>query len=617
MHLSKRPFFSIISVSYKDAWALTKTARSAFRQKHSNFEYIIIDGNSNDGTRDLTDFWRANGLVDKSIHEPDTGVYDAMNKGIDLAEGEYTCFLNSGDIFSADDILLRAEQQLAQGSFDGCLAWGELNGKVWGSWHAGEAFKMSSLGFCHQALFVRTSLLDECRFDDRKFKTDSDTLQLGRLYKNGARIPLIQEVWAIRGGEPGISANLDRTRTSILDTLGSEYPNLTEEIASDLLEFRRTCKRSTTIISLLNSGDEKTRQHLALMVLDTLFQKPSKALSQDQIHQLLSLCKQVLGNNWKTEFDNLISAQTTRAEIMMESRNRKDELKTQIGEFATQESKRFERMGAVGKMENPHKFSIALTSFPARISTLHFVIRSLVEQTVKADSINLFLGRDEIPNHDWLPSQLREFEAAGLVIHFVDKTCHQYDKFLHQPGLNEESSYVIVDDDVIYKPHSMQRLVEGHSKHPHAIIGNRCHLMAVNEAGAIGPYSDWERESQCPQPSFRLIPTGAGGVLYPPGFFTHPSVTDVRLILKYAPYADDIWLKFNALAMQKPTFATDLSSGAEWYHRYTPTMRAGTLMAENVSLGLNDMQIKQCEQWLTARNPNWRTLLTAQKLEVI
>ncbi|MEL6827047.1 MAG: hypothetical protein AAFN91_12425, partial [Pseudomonadota bacterium] len=240
----------------------------------------------------------------------------------------------------------------------------------------------------------------------------------------------------------------------------------------------------------------------------------------------------------------------------------------------------------------------------------------LVEQTTKPISINLFLGRDEIPNNNWLPSQLREFESVGLKVHFVDKTAHQYDKFLHQSGLNHDAAYVIVDDDVIYHPHSMEKLVEGHERYPDSVIGNRCHLIGMNGDGTIAPYASWEREVKSNQPSFALIPTGAGGVLYPPGFFSKASVMSPQQILRHAPYADDIWLKFNALAMGKPTYATDLSSGANWYHRYTPTMRVGTLMAENVSLGLNDMQIKQCADWLSERDPNWRNLFLDDTLEM-
>ena len=71
---------SIITVTYKDAWAFTKTARSLFCQEYNDFEYIVIDGDSNDGTQALVNFWKDQNLIDKSICEPDKGVYEAMTQ---------------------------------------------------------------------------------------------------------------------------------------------------------------------------------------------------------------------------------------------------------------------------------------------------------------------------------------------------------------------------------------------------------------------------------------------------------------------------------------------------------------------------------------------------------
>ena len=287
-------FFTIVTVSYKHSWSLTKTARSVFRQRDADFEYVIVDGDSADGTFELTEFWKQAGLVDRSTHDPDTGVYDAMNKALDLAEGQYVCFMNSGDVFAADNVLAKAKTFLQSGDYDGCMGWGQLGDNVWASWQTGEAFKMASLGFCHQALFVRTDLLRANRFDSRKHKTDSDTLQLGRFYENGADIPVVPEVWAIRGAEPGISANLEKTRTSILDTLTSEYSGLTSQTASSIIEFRRKCTHVREILDLLGSGDETVRKHLAYTVLDTLFQKQSVTVSAADVRALRTACRTVL-----------------------------------------------------------------------------------------------------------------------------------------------------------------------------------------------------------------------------------------------------------------------------------------------------------------------------------
>ena len=338
------PFFSIVTVSYKHAWSMTKTARSVFRQRDADFEYLIVDGNSEDGTRELTEFWTRAGLVDRAIHEPDAGVYDAMNKALDLATGKYLCFMNSGDVFASDDVLAKAKAFLDAGHHDGCMAWGKLGDNVWASWQPGEAFKMASLGFCHQALFARTDLLRANRFDSRKHKTDSDTLQLGRLYESGARIPIIPEVWAIRGAEPGISANLEKTRTSILDTLTSEYPGLDQSAASHVIEFRRTCAHVAEILQLLRAADERLRTHLAYTVLDTLFQKQSADLSLGDVRALRSAAKDALGETWGEAEDRLIEAQTKRTGMIAELRAAKADLTAQTQTFAEQEQTRMSRI---------------------------------------------------------------------------------------------------------------------------------------------------------------------------------------------------------------------------------------------------------------------------------
>ncbi|RAJ16978.1 glycosyltransferase family 2 protein [Olleya aquimaris] len=101
---------SIITVNYNDKLGLERTIKSVQNQTASNFEHIIIDGNSTDGSLDVIkdnensfSYW---------ISEPDTGVYNAMNKGIKVAKGDYLLFLNSGDDFSDNDALKRVSKDL-------------------------------------------------------------------------------------------------------------------------------------------------------------------------------------------------------------------------------------------------------------------------------------------------------------------------------------------------------------------------------------------------------------------------------------------------------------------------------------------------------------------------
>ncbi len=92
----KTPFLSIITVSLNNLVGLQKTMESVFSQDFRDFEYILIDGASTDGSLQLIKSNKER--LGHWVTEPDTGIYNAMNKGITASKGEYLLFLNSGDV---------------------------------------------------------------------------------------------------------------------------------------------------------------------------------------------------------------------------------------------------------------------------------------------------------------------------------------------------------------------------------------------------------------------------------------------------------------------------------------------------------------------------------------
>ena len=90
-----QPTFSIITVTYNAAQWLERTIQSVLAQTYPNIEYIIIDGGSTDGTVDIITNYKLQ--ITKWISERDNGLYDAMNKGLKLATGDYVWFINAGD----------------------------------------------------------------------------------------------------------------------------------------------------------------------------------------------------------------------------------------------------------------------------------------------------------------------------------------------------------------------------------------------------------------------------------------------------------------------------------------------------------------------------------------
>lgn len=613
MNNVKRPLISIVTVALNDAWSIVKTARSVFSQTFKDFEYVVIDGNSNDGSSNFIDFLIQSRLANNSLVEPDNGVYDAMNKAFTKTTGEFICFMNAGDVFPEQTTLERIAKFIKNNNIDGCMGWGSLNGQIWASWSKSDAYKIASLGFCHQSLYLRRELIESFPFDSRTHKTDSDTLQLSRIYSSGANVAIIPEVLAIRGGEAGISANLDRTKNSIIDTLTNEYKELSLKDAELLLSFRRSCSGSKDVLNILNKSVGLTRNHIAKLILDTLFTRQSRNLEQHEVDQLLyaslSSFKSEENLTLDSDFDRLLACQSLKAEILKKAEAEQRSQKNQIEKFTLEDDSRVNNLQEKGLFKTQIKCQdviVALTSFPARISCVHLVIRSILYQTHRPKEIHLFLGRDEFPSYKSLPSALLAYQSKGLIIHFVKKTYHQYDKFIHGSDLNKLHDYIIIDDDVIYPPNSIEALLNGRECFPGHVIGNRCHLIPAQALGEIPRYEDWIRETHLDNPSFRLVPTGAGGVLYPKGFMNEPFVCDPSEILATAPYADDLWLKSCAIAQGISTYATPLSFGAKWYHRYTPTMRAGTLMDVNIGLGLNDLQMSKCSAWLDKKRTGWR-----------
>lgn len=158
------PTLSIITVVYNNARDIRRTIRSVVEQTFSDIEYIVIDGGSTDGTLDIIREYED--LIAKWISEADDGIYDAMNKGLELATGDYVLFMNSGDeIYAQDTVSL-----LFASSPDADIYYGEteMYDENWQSiglrrHRAPEKFTWKSFRFgmsvSHQAIYIRRSLV--------------------------------------------------------------------------------------------------------------------------------------------------------------------------------------------------------------------------------------------------------------------------------------------------------------------------------------------------------------------------------------------------------------------------------------------------------------------------
>ena len=116
----KKPLLSIVTVSYNAAESIGNTIRSVARQSWTDFEYLFIDGASKDATvaeiESQREAFASRGIPYRVISEPDRGIYDAMNKAIALAEGQWVLMLNAGDLLAEDTVLERVFREPCDGA---------------------------------------------------------------------------------------------------------------------------------------------------------------------------------------------------------------------------------------------------------------------------------------------------------------------------------------------------------------------------------------------------------------------------------------------------------------------------------------------------------------------
>ena len=168
---------TIITVCRNHAQELERTIRSVESQTWQEREYLVIDGASTDDTLDVIKAHEAS--ITRWVSEPDQGIYDAMNKGVRMAQGEWVIFMNAGDTFASDDTLQRVfgSPQNADVIY-GDVIKGELVKKAEAPRNAHRMF------YCHQSAFVRTRCLREFPFDIRH-RMSADFKQVKQLYLSG------------------------------------------------------------------------------------------------------------------------------------------------------------------------------------------------------------------------------------------------------------------------------------------------------------------------------------------------------------------------------------------------------------------------------------------------
>ena len=252
--------YSIITINYNNCNGLRQTIESVEALDHTDYEFIVIDGGSNDGSVKVIKEHSTS--ITYWISEPDKGIYNAMNKGIRHAHGEYVNFMNSGDTFYSPDVLNKVESQLDnydivigkefhQDPITGATATTFLPSRI-----SMITFVVSYLP--HQSGFIRRSLFDTMPYDESLRIVGDWKFYMMQVAFMDRKIKLIDTIVSRReqGGVSNSNSCLNsQEREKVLKDL------LPPGVLSDYHSLSQLDK--TTLYKLLNLCEkEKPRKYL-------------------------------------------------------------------------------------------------------------------------------------------------------------------------------------------------------------------------------------------------------------------------------------------------------------------------------------------------------------------
>ena len=229
---------------------------------------------------------------------------------------------------------------------------------------------------------------------------------------------------------------------------------------------------------------------------------------------------------------------------------------------------------------------ISLTTYDKRLSQVYLTIESLMQQSMKANKIVLWLS-DEYA-HQTIPPVLQQQQNRGLEINFC-QDIRSYKKLIPSLKKYPDALIITADDDLYYHPNMIENLVFSYLKDPHFIYFNRGFTIRLKNHLPI-PYKKWESITH-QEVSPLNFPTSGGGVLYPPKCFNE-EVFNEAVFSTLCPWADDVWFKAMSLYNGTPSKkAVTLSPVGDEFLVNKSVQNSGLKLINN-GQNQNDVQIK-------------------------
>lgn len=270
---------SIITICLNNLKELKRTVESVTAQTYNEYEYIVIDGGSTDG---CTEYIKGVSRIDQYVSEPDKGIYNAMNKGVKMAHGQYCLFMNSGDTLYNNDVLQKVIPHLTDGDF--YVGHSVLNDNgVTSLRKTPQKMTVKFLletSIMHQSTFIRTALLKDRPYNERhKIVSDWEYFFYEWIFNNKQYLPLdiVVSVFYL-GGISNNNKSLRQNEKERRDVINKLLP---ERVSHELLQ------KEPIVVKEKTKVEEKIEKALSKPPIQRdwkLLRNSFKLLIQDSWH---------------------------------------------------------------------------------------------------------------------------------------------------------------------------------------------------------------------------------------------------------------------------------------------------------------------------------------------
>lgn len=552
---------SIITVTMNNAANLKRTLDSVASQTYNDFEQIVVDGNSSDNSVDIIKnyamkvergAWEVESF--SWISEPDKGIYDAMNKGIRMAKGEYCLFLNAGDILYDDNALSILFASNPEKDIVSCNSIYERS-----QFHQEQIIISPNtitperiiLSFLpHQATLIRVSLFKAIHEYDTSFKVVSDWLFfIEALLKHNASYQHIQLFLSSCEME-GISSN--PANNELMDR---EFHVGLKKVLPELYDEYAEMHRKK--ISQQSVSNTKSKLKLLLYkIAKRIGYYPIKAAWRKKQE-----CRRLLREDSAKKKQVQAAILALPDNLLANAKNRKDVV-------------------------------VSLTSYGKRVTdSLPYALYSLLTQTVLPEKIAIYLDEKEWSDAN-LPTILQKLQSKGVLLRYVEDL-KSYKKLI--PALKEfpDKPIITVDDDFYYNGSIIDWLMEAYEKSDKKTVIGSWGCIPVIRNGEYAPYTIWQDCKYGNKKSEYSLFAG-NGTIYPPHIFDD-EICNKDVFMRFCPTADDIWFwtQEKRLGIKIQMIANagyGLHVPVNRVYTYNPN-QPGTLFYENGIQGKNDEQL--------------------------